>query len=497
MMQSQKPAGIEQTRPAPRSASLIPLALLLVAIFGVWVQNRTRPYVGHDDWANIDCCLSVARNFQRYGLLASRFAQNRTLYDAPPAERRYMYTSAPLRSVFAYGSLETFGDNAFSPRFTALMFAMVGAACLYAFTRRVADRRTAALALVFFAFCPMMVYYSAKLDPQIFGMPSILLTLILYWRWSRHPERRAALALFALAVLGALFTRRWYVFAGVLALHALAFHRWRGVWRMWPVWAGTLAGGLAWVGIGLWGMPGFAAGLMRGFERRALTNPAQPITDFWRVVGVNAVTSLTPTLLILAALGLWFMARRRGSSAHDRMLLTVLPVTLLLYNSVFWKSTYYHVFAILIGVLAFAPLAAIGYLGLLHLSEDPSPAWRAAVGTLLLTFFAASVRWSLALHGQVTPQYYTWGTAIHAATREGERVAANITHPGPFIGYYADRALDYEVDPDVLAQPDRGGYGFYLYCAGASPEAVDVAGLSGATVVLHDEGSDCWLIDLE
>jgi 4-amino-4-deoxy-L-arabinose transferase-like glycosyltransferase len=370
------------TRPAPRSASPILIALLLVAIFGVWVQNRTRPSVGHDDWANIDCCLSVARNFQRYGLLASRFAQNRTLYDAPPAERRYMYTSAPLRSVFVYGSLETLGDNAFSPRFTALMFAMVGAACLYAFVRRVTDRRTAALALVFFAFCPMMIYYSAKLDPQIFGMPCILLTLILYWRWSRHPERRPALVLFVLAALGALFTRRWYVFAGVLALHALAFHRWRGVWRMWPVWAGTVAGGLAWVGIGLWGMPGFAAGLADGFQRRALTDPAEPITNFWPVVGVNAVTSLTPTLLILAALGLWFIARRRGLLAHDRMLLNVLPVTLLVYNGVFWKSTYYHVFAILIGAFALAPLAAVGYLGLLHLPERPSPVWRASVGTL-------------------------------------------------------------------------------------------------------------------
>ncbi len=483
-------------KPSRRSASLILIALLLVAIFGVWVQNRTRPYVGHDDWANIDCCLSVARNFQRYGLFASRFAQNNTLYDAPPAEREYMATSAPLRSVFVYAALETFGDNAYSPRFTALMFAMVGAACLYAFTRRVTDRRTAALALVFFAFCPMMVYYSAKLDPQIFGMPSILLTLILYWRWSRHPGRRPALALFALAALGALFTRRWYVFAGVLALHALAFHRWRGVWRMWPVWAGTVAGGLAWVGIGLWGMPGFAAGLADGFQRRALTDPTEPVTNFWPVVGVNAVTSLTPTLLILAALGLWFMARRRALFTHDGMLVNVLLGTLLVYNGVFWKSTYYHVFAILIGVLTLAPLAAVGALGLLHLPERPSPAWRAAVGVLLLTFFIGSARWSLALHGRVTPQYYTWGTAIHAATGEGERVAANITYPGPFIGYYAGRAFDYEVGPDVLTQPDRGGYGFYLYCAGASPGAVDVAALSGVTVIRHDEWSDCWLIDL-
>jgi 4-amino-4-deoxy-L-arabinose transferase-like glycosyltransferase len=462
------------------------------------MRNRTRPYIGRHDWANIDCCLAVARNYQRYGLIASRLAQNKTPYDAPPEERTYMHTSAPLRSVLVYFALEIYGDNAFSPRFAALMASMIGTACLFTFTRWLHGTRTATLALVFFAFTPMLVFYSAKLEPQVFGLPIIMLTLMLYWQWTRTRTRRYWAAFLVLGLVGALTTRRWYFMVSFLAIHALVFQGLSGLLQLRPIWVGTALGGLSWLGLGLWGQTGFLDGLFGGFVRRTSTNPIEPTPNWGGVVASNSIVMLTPTLVFLAGAGIWSLWRQKRLFSRDSTLTMLFLIIVLAYNGLFWQSTYHHEFSILLVLISIAPLGAIGYRHLLYSSGPPQRAWRAAMGVVLLTFFVGSLHWSISFHHMLSPEYYQWGRLINSVTHPGEVAATNVYNIGPYFSYYAERKVIFEVEPgDVFPASQIPDLGFYIYCGGDSQLSPSLESAISRLPHEYDSNTKCFLIDLQ
>ena len=472
--------------PAQKAVEQWKLTMLVVVVLlgAFWAMTRHdyHKIVGYRDWVTLNYVRSV-ENWQRYGLLETRLAQIHTPYPAEP-ENWDVYGSRPAgRIFFVYLGFELFGNNP-----------------LYTLANRLYGPVVGLLSLVFYTFTPLIVYFSGIPTPEGFGTPLILLALILYLRTIRRPTWGTSVLWLLLHILGGYIIWYWFVFAGVLVLHLLIYHGWVSLRRYWPVWAGiglSIAFDAAFY---LWrGLEGSVDSISDAVLRRTGVATSEVAVERWGVqVANNSIVLLTPTLMLLAIIGVIWLVRRRRFFAHDDALLLVVFISRNIFNGVFWQAWYFHEYHIHHVAI---PLAIWGSLGLRALlfayGRPPRRAWIGAQILLISTFFIASIKWSSDLYAISKPMYVDWGRSIQDHTQTSEKVVANIYTEEPYLSYYARRPVQWEVPLEEVLDPARPDeWGVYLYChpdwQNRQPDWSDVS----ASVLYIDEMNECVLVDL-
>ncbi len=470
------------------------VVLLLLVITIAWTRQRTRHFIGHHDWDNATW-VSVAENYQRYGLIDTQLAQIVNTYPTSHDDRVINQRHPPGISLITWVAIETLGSSEFAARLPPIFASLIATALLFTLARRLFDTDTAILSLFFFSFTPVMIYFSAKIGHEQFTLPLMISTLILY---QQHPTAsQHQLPLFGLGFIGGTISWAWYLFAGLLSLHAWNYRRLKPIQGLI---IGTVCGAIALTLVGLWQNPDYFTTLWDAMLARSTTSsksiPTITLKAWLLIVGTRLLWMPTPIVTFFATVALWMQSRGRLHSMIEFTLLAIPAGVTIIYDLVFWNGTYIHDYYL---YYLFAPLsvwAAVGFKSILYAyGHPPKPTWRLLFGVLLVLFLVGSYRWSLALYTEDTAtQRHDWGIAAHQATVPEEIVVSNLPYLGPHIGYYAQRRVLYEQTPEIVMNPDRPlEWGFYIYCfeegEPAPPWLADY-------IYSVDIESFCYLVDL-
>jgi hypothetical protein len=473
------------------------VTLLMLAFFWAWTRNRTRLFIGHHDWDNINW-VSAARNYQAYGFGRTGLNQVTTpYYPAPPDEWEVNYHHPPGISLLTWFGVSLFGLHEFTARLMPLFASMVAAAALFTLARRAFGTPIALLSLFFFSFTPLMIYYSAKIGHEQFILPLMLITLIVWGREWESTSTWSGVGLFCLGLAGGMIGWAWYLFLVLLGAGTLIARGKKRVWRAWPLWAGACAALCVVVGAGLWHDGArYTAVLTNAFlKRTGMEAQYEPPTNV--IPQILSRFLWLPTVVVTALGVIGLVGRLRAADRGFSDYLVALPgLTTVVYDTVFWEATYYHDYLIYYLVASLAIWSGVVMWRLMIRYRPVRPTWIAALSVLVVTFLIASGYASWQIHNVDHRILYEWAMAAKAHTAQGEVVALDLEQTGPHISYYAQRRVIFEQPPErALGGDPPARWGFYISCLPESEgETRRLLGESGLPYEVDAQG--CYLVDL-
>jgi 4-amino-4-deoxy-L-arabinose transferase-like glycosyltransferase len=487
--------------------------IFMLAVLGMawaWTRERARPLVGFHDFDNT-LWITAAENYQRYGLISTQFQQIKTPYEAPREDWDVSQHHPPGISIITYVGLELFGNSPLAAKLPPLAATAIAAACLFNLAKSIYNRQIAMLAVFFFGFTPLIIYYSGKIGHEQFLLPLMLLFLIVYRRWEQTQRRRWLLWLALMGGVGGFIGWAWFLFLGLGGLVSWYYRRRTSIQRLWPLWVGSAAGVVGVLLLSLWQQPDilqeYAEAILTRTTNREngqVSYPGITLTGWLAVIGSRLLWLPTPVVTFFGIWGAWKVFRHHISNQKDNILLALPGIVTIIYALVFWQAAYIHDYLIYYLIAPLSVWAAVGFRAVLFAhGEKPRLAWAAILGLLLLFHLIGSWRWSRSLFQETVPEFHRWGIQAKTATRPDEIVAINLeSEIGPQLRYYARRPVEYEIQPDeVLASNRPAKWGFYIYCMNKSDSVPQelLATEGSYTEYMREhvrQKKQCYLIDL-
>jgi 4-amino-4-deoxy-L-arabinose transferase-like glycosyltransferase len=399
---------------------------------------------------------SAARNHLWYGYTATRLAMTENNDFVPAEWFRYYTNHPPLVPLFVSFSFRFFGEHEWAARLVPLVFSLGGVVLIYLLGAALGGRRLGLLSAFVYALLPMNAYFGRIVNFEATTNFFALATALAYLRW--HRARRATPLVLALAalVVGALCDWPGYYLAGILPLHHIvASGHARREWKVlfFPLTAmlvfGLYLGHIFW----LKGSEGLSYLASMFLWRTSLyMSPSLEVLgvradgfswiDFLAVEASRASALFTPLVLILAALSLYDIARRRsGAVLSDPLFIVVLllfgTTHLVLFSQGAWDHNYWLFYC----SAALSVLAANGALSLAGSAMD-----RRVLGLLGVLFVLAALPRIQALYSHDDPRISPLALLLKEYTHPGEQVLTNapvIYNQAPQLGYYAGRDVSY------------------------------------------------------
>lgn len=198
--------------------------LLLILIFAACLLTIyiDRPFIGHHEYNGV-VYSTIARNFNRYGIINTSFAQIENQDKASPKEFYFMTHHPPILTVLLSISFGIFGEGEKAARLVPVIFSLATLILIYALTRQYFDKKTAILAAALACVTPMFIFYGKLPVQEVLGLPLILLSIFLYFRYIKRPSRNRYLLLLGSIVIGNFTSWPAYYLGAAFALHYLFF----------------------------------------------------------------------------------------------------------------------------------------------------------------------------------------------------------------------------------------------------------------------------------
>jgi 4-amino-4-deoxy-L-arabinose transferase-like glycosyltransferase len=433
----------------------IVLAAVLALAAVVLCHGLTEPFIGHHDWTSASMS-AAARNHLRYGYSATRLAIIENNDFVSSEWFRYYTNHPPLVPLFVSLSFRLFGEHEWAARLVPIIFSLGSTVLVYLLGTRLGGYHLGLLSAFVYALLPMNAYFGRMVCTESPTNFFALATALAYLRWHRtHRPWPFILVLVALGV-GAFCDWPGYYLAGILPLHHLVASRdghreWKILFL--PLTAlivfGLHLGHIFW----LKGSDGLSYLASMFFWRTNLyVSPILEVlgvkdqgfnwTNFLALEVERANALFTPLVLILAALSLYDLVRRRGGAVlPDSLFIVVLLIFgathLLLFSQAAWEHDYWLFYC----SAALSVLAANGALSLAGPAAD-----RRLLGFLGVLFVLAILPRIQSLYSHGDPRISPLAVQLQEYTRPGEQILTNapvIYNQAPQLGYYAGRDVSY------------------------------------------------------
>jgi len=421
------------------------------------------PWTGSYD-ANGALFSTAARNYLRYGLLATRGGQVVNAGQLGPGQFRFYAHHPPGLPLTIAASFAVFGVREWSARLVAILFTLGAAALLHLVAKKLGGPWAGFFAALVFVMQPMIAFYGRMPDHEAPAAFFALALVAAYLQWLRQERKGWLVALCALAFAGL-----WYAWVVFLVPWLLLGYQWlvkrRGArWLILP--AATAALGLvcllAHVALvegslrGLWGALAHRLG-SQATDRGArgtfgladfLTHQAGYFWDCFSVVA-------------LAACAAWVLGLGRRK-ASDTLLVLTLAVFALLNLVVFKQGAYVHIYYQFYLAL---PMALAAGLGLGALCQRSSKRRALVLVALVLAAGVGAEGWVKLrrIRRAVIHDFYEQtrlARFVRRQTSPDERLLVVWAQQSSFrqLTYYGDRNItvvpDRESSERLVAQDD-------------------------------------------
>ena len=435
----------------PLRAPLAPIAIVLLA-GAAMLPGLASPWIGYHDWNGAVWSL-FARNFLRYGYADLHFGH--AYFSGPlPQQIGYYTHHSPLITIVLTEVYRLFGVHEAVARTAAAMVGLITAGLFYVLVREYFDEVTAVAALVFYALCPMHLYFARMYNHEVFGLFGIVLCLHAYRRWVRSGSRGALAALAASFILATATAWPAYYLTVLLPVH----YRWTVASPRRTATLGATLLGISLLTFALFLAHGYwlkgpdlfhdvqRSVLKALFSNRLDWGPEFTTVDFLEEEVKRTLRLFTRPVVALAAVGAMYAL---GTAATERRLdaasglLLLLLVFGALHVSLSKQEAMghdYYLYYLLPGV-ALAAGVAIRLIAAARVR--PVYRWVTLVA-IAASFVFLSARTTRAIHRDVMAERrrdVELGRWIHDHSDFATPVLLNFAAEGPFVMFYADREL--------------------------------------------------------
>ena len=409
--------------------------------------NIAEPWIGSYD-ANGALFSTAARNYLRYGLLATRGGQVVNAGALTPERFRIHAHHPPGISLLVAAGFAVFGEAEWSARLVAVASTLGAALWVFTIANELSGRLTAFLATLAFVVQPMVAFYGRMPHHHAPGLFFSLLAVVFYLRWRKSGSVWAVVGMCCAVLVG--IWCAWMVFVMpwlLLGAHLLASRKgWRSLVPVVVVAVAGFGSVVAHIAVLEGGLEELLGALFHRLGSAAADRGPEEafgLWDFLRRQCLYAVTAFSP-LAWLLAVG-WVAGLGRG---REWPLLGALAVFGLANVVGFKQGAYVHIYYQFYLSPFVALAAGFALAGLWR--RGKGLVWP-AVAVCLVAAMAGDCAWRLArIHRAVFyAEELALARALRQSTDPAERLLVVWNHRSTFrqLAYYSDR--------DVVVVPDR------------------------------------------
>jgi dolichyl-phosphate-mannose-protein mannosyltransferase len=433
------------------------VAAIVVLAFAALTYDAASPWQGHGDWNGALWSL-FARNFLRYGYRALHFGH--AYFAGPMPDHVGYYTHHSVVITLILTELyRVFGIHEAVARTAVSAVTVATAVLLYRLTNALFTARTALVATLVFALCPLTLFFGRMYNHEVFALFWIVACVAAYRRWLASHARRDLAGVGTTTFLATMTAwPGYYLWPALIVHHRLAVGRNAEHRRLQRVLAAcTLVAFAVYLAHGYWlrGTTLFVEiveACRKGwFSDRLDWGEAFTFRTFVETELQRSVVYFTWPVVALAVVGFGSVVRstlqRRGMALAHGVLLLFLGLGAS-HVLLFKQSAMGHDYYIYYLLPAVAVAAGIGATRLAT-PGSLRPVRVTALVALALAFVVATARTTRELHATAWPErrfYVQLGTWLHDHTDFRDRVLANVTLEGPFVSFYADRDVVEGID---------------------------------------------------
>lgn len=460
-------------------ASAIFAAILVIIAARLLLIQIDRPWIGLHDfngayWSN------VARNWIRYGIIDTKFAQIINYGPLQPQNYEIYAHHPPLLPLLLVVAFRLFGESEAVARYVPLAFSLGTVVFIFMLGRYFWGFFGGLVSAAMLIAVPHFLYFGKMVDHEALVFFFIMGAAYFYSRW-RDSQERSHLVLMSCMLIGGALSDwpAYYFMAGLFVLDIVLERRLRTAMLIIPIIILT-SGALFAINIIL--LKGFSGSLadlidiiklrtgnVSGPRGSGFTWSGLALRQFYRMK--NEFTwSLSAASALATAVLVWI---RSSKSKTYLGLVIVFWFTALFHILMFphgaWNHNYWNFY--LLGPLCL-PTAAFGSFAL-------KTRWQNVVAFVLGALLLCGLVWQslqttmYAYQAEIDYNVLILGQAIHANSDFNTLVMVDLEYIGPKTSYYADRNIIWSIykptqlENAIKAHPGRK---IVFVDAGTAPE---------------------------
>lgn len=462
-----------------KSKECIPIAvltLLLAITAGVLSYEITRPWIGYHDfngavWSNI------ARNYNRYGFIATKFGQVDGYGPMFPKEFSYYIHHPPLLPILTALMFRLFGETEAVARTLPLLFSLGTIVFIFLIAKHFWGILGAVVASLALMVMPMFDYFGKMVDHEALTLFFIVAATYFYIRWRDKPTGLNYGLFITMLVGGGLSGwPAYYFMAAIFILDIILSRKIRKSALAIPMTGILLFTFFAAHIVILKGLSVALSDVSHIFKLRTGRISGAEAGGFtwaslWERTRFRLMSEITWPAILLFFMGTGRALFRKGNKERlflgiNAVLLFVGFLHILLFPHGAWNHDYWYYY--LLAPIALSAAACV--------AAPPKPLKLALPVVILLlsiSLYQGIPMTKTLYKADYNENRKNFGDSINLSTSFEDRVLANIAYYGPEASYYADRRILWGIDSMKElkdAETSHKGMTIYYIDAGASED---------------------------
>ena len=431
--------------------------LILILIFAAFLLslNIEKPFYGHHDWNGL-WYSTIARNFLRYGVFATKFGSVLNQDFVTPQEFQYFTHYTPVFPLLLALAFKIFGVFEASARSLSILFSLFTLVLIYILGTKIFERGIGLTAAAFASVMPIFIYFGKMPVHDVLVLPMILLTIIAYYDYLKSPKTGNLIRLLLALALAQFIHWAAYFLSIILFIHWLSFYKSKDrlkafifplislglfllhLFHVYILTGSFFGGGLREIALGR---------LNINSEGSRISLKLLVFQEFhW----INAY--FPKIILVLSLLFILYFLRNFRTLKQNISLQMMLIVFLagIAYETIFINVTYYHDYVLiyLVPFIALSAAWAISYIG-------EKFKLKSKIFILLVILIACislaekETFLKVLIWGAPGKEGYEMGKYINQNTESGQEIlflSPDFAHYFEVnVGYYADRKITYNL----------------------------------------------------